>query len=495
MVRCYFDIVDGALALKDTRVQRGSCIPLGLPLDKNLIPILDFAEMEKRAEGILKRFYPKSMKFFMVVDPSSLARHYGLATLRMRIDPDNGVLGKLYFTQTRILHYRGTEVIGFQMVQPGTIVINRDPDEPLPQEVERFTIAHECAHWVLHRWAFLYFLSAGITETEEACRRCTPVSSEPKDILLDRIERQANGLAARILMPAWSTLAYANMAPPKELYSKPRYRAELAVNKVAHGLRVSKQAAKIRLMELRFADAALAYPNLEKLDMTNEISPEDAIELYAKSESLRKVLSTGRFVYVQDKFVQADPKYLSRNEDGSLKVIEENPCACLRFRYTRKASYTIEGALRAYVFEAGYIPEEEMDIKMLDQQVTHINNVIHMLPQGFGDTLVWYMKRKNLTAEKLAERSNLSEKTIQRCRNIKDERIPFNTAIALCVGLQLPGLLGRDLLHKAGHTLRNTKTDMVYRAVLDFMTRNRIDEVDRFLEGMRLKPLTRTKDE
>ena len=59
VVRCYFDIVDGALALKDTRVQRGSCIPLGLPLDKNLIPILDFAEMEKRAEGIMKRFYQK----------------------------------------------------------------------------------------------------------------------------------------------------------------------------------------------------------------------------------------------------------------------------------------------------------------------------------------------------------------------------------------------------------------------------------------------------
>ena len=99
---------------------------------------------------------------------------------------------------------------------------------------------------------------------------------------MDRIERQANGLAARILMPAWSTLAYAQMAPAKDLFSTPRYRAELAVNKVADGLKVSKQAAKIRLMELRFPDAALAYPNLEKQDLTNEIHPKDVMRLYSK---------------------------------------------------------------------------------------------------------------------------------------------------------------------------------------------------------------------
>ena len=493
IVRCYFDIVDSELALKKMRVLRGSYIPSGEPLDKNLIPIMDFEEMEKRAEGILTRFYPQSMKYFMVVDPQSLAMHYGLTVLRMRIDPDSGVLGKLFFTHTRILHYEGLQVSGFQMVHPGTIVINRDPHEALPQEVERFTIAHECAHWILHRQAFLFFRAAGIAGTEEAFRRCTPASSAPKDILMDRIERQANGLAARILMPAWSTFAYANMAPAKELYTNPRYRAELAVNKVAQGLRVSKQAAKIRLMELRFEGAALAYPNLEKQDLTNEIHPKDALHLYMKSEPFRKRLSTDQYAYVQERFVYVNPKTLTRDEKGSLHLKEVDPAACLRFRYERKASYDTAGALRAYIFEPGYIAAEDMDRHVLQRRIQILQKVKKGIPEEFGDALVYYMRRRNLTEEQLAERTNVDPRTIRRYRKMHAGEPTLETVVAICVGLRLPGVLGKHLIEKAGFHLGLSAEHMAYSFILETMTANSIDECNRMLKLAGLKPLTRER--
>ena len=488
--RC--ELIDGAEGpeLGAVRPLRGAQ-PAGVPLDGALVPIPGPGWLDRTAEEILDRYFPGSGRFHSVIDPDVLAARCGLTVERARIDPDGGVLGKLFFTPAMVPRYEGAEIDGTLNVRAGTIVLNREPYDRLPEESERFTVAHECAHWILHRQAFSFLRAAGIAGAEEACRRCVPEGGE--DGLTERIERQANGLAARILMPAWAALAYANTAPARQLYTKPRYRAELAVDRVAKGLRVSRRAAKIRLQELGFPDAALAYPGLERRDVTAAISPADAARLYAASEPFRRALSAGAYVYAGDMFARADPEVLSRGTDGALRVTGGDPRAFLRFRYARRRAFGADAAMRAYVLEPGFVPGEELDAKAWRRRIADINRVRRSVPRGFGEALTFYMKRQNLSVETLAERSDLAARTVSKWRNAGEERPPIEIAMALCVGLRLPNVLAEDLLGKAGHVLRDTDTDMAYRMILDSMTANSIHEVNRVLRDMRMEPLTGPK--
>lgn len=90
-----------------------------------------------------------------------------------------------------------------------------------PETRRRFTLAHEVAHFVLHRFQ----IGDGITD--DAMYR-----SE----LSDHFEREANGLAAAILMPA-------NLV-------RSMYKAEKAIVRLAGLFRVSEGSMRIRLKTL-----------------------------------------------------------------------------------------------------------------------------------------------------------------------------------------------------------------------------------------------------
>lgn len=92
----------------------------------------------------------------------------------------------------------------------------------------RFTIAHEIAHFVLHR----DLISDGITE--DALYRSG---------LSDAVEREANGLAAEILMPRHLVRSY--------VASGTRNAAELA-----EIFEVSQQAMEYRLANLGLSEVA-----------------------------------------------------------------------------------------------------------------------------------------------------------------------------------------------------------------------------------------------
>ncbi len=100
-----------------------------------------------------------------------------------------------------------------------SIYINRND----PPRRQRFTLAHEIAHYVLHA----DMIGDGITD-----------SPMYRSKLSDEYERQANRLAADILLPAKSVRA--------------EYRTCRAVVPLADRFDVSADAMRIRLKELGF---------------------------------------------------------------------------------------------------------------------------------------------------------------------------------------------------------------------------------------------------
>lgn len=93
-----------------------------------------------------------------------------------------------------------------------------------PKRRQRFTLAHEIAHYVLHR----DYIGDGITDN--AMYRSAGLS--------DAVEQQANRYAADILMPA---------ATMRRLYRE----GKMSFAQMAEAFDVSTDAAKVRMRDLR----------------------------------------------------------------------------------------------------------------------------------------------------------------------------------------------------------------------------------------------------
>ena len=138
------------------------------------------------------------------VDVEKIARDLGLRVVRAGLG--GAVAGKIARD-------------GAQKPAAGFTVYINEADNPRRQ---RFTLAHEIAHYMMHR----DLIGDGITD--DAMYRST---------LGDVYERQANRMAASILMPADMVRSV--------------FREMLTIPQLANAFDVSAEAMSIRLRELR----------------------------------------------------------------------------------------------------------------------------------------------------------------------------------------------------------------------------------------------------
>ena len=152
------------------------------------------------------------------------------------------------------------------------------------------------------------------------------------------MEKQANQLTPRIQMPAepfkvkakeyiGRFMREANAAHPNEVM-------EEVITALETDFAVSRQAAKIRLVELGFDEAIGSYTYLDghyvkphsfrkgtlKVNQTFSISAQDAaIERFLNPE-LRKLTESGDYLFVDNHFVYNAPLYVQRDEYGRLDL-------------------------------------------------------------------------------------------------------------------------------------------------------------------------------
>lgn len=158
---------------------------------------------------------------------------YGL-TLEFQFIRKNGrVLGETVFEDALIPIYDRNSGEGYKLVpvRAGTVIIDASLLNQRNDGRFRYTCAHELSHWVIDR---NYFTQLGETAamTKKAIR-----SSEVNDA----IERQADRLACRILMPK---------GPLKTAYFGICRKSANISSSLAEFFGVSRQAMEIRLNEL-----------------------------------------------------------------------------------------------------------------------------------------------------------------------------------------------------------------------------------------------------
>ena len=225
---------------------------------------LSYTDIERKAVNELTRFMgglTSRKEWVKPVNIELFAQHQlGLKLDYTRLSDDGQILGITTYVDTDIKlrqYFRDTVI----RVPANTVLVDERLKKPIrPPDIEqgrrRFTIAHECAHQLLHR------MEPDERRKEMDARYCNGEYSlrelKTKD---DWREWQANALAPAMLMPA-KYLAVMLGQRRLTLYGKRMNNPDkLAFENLCNRLSVSRSTMSIRLKQLGYLKVlpAIAY--------------------------------------------------------------------------------------------------------------------------------------------------------------------------------------------------------------------------------------------
>lgn len=186
---------------------------------------------------------------------------------------------------------------------------------------------------------------------------------------------------------------------------------------------VSKQAVKIRLVELGFDQAIGTYTYLDdhyvkphgfkkgsiKTNQTFSISSQDATIERLTNPALRKLTDSGDYLFIDNHYVYNAPLYVQLNEDGRLDLTDYarshmDEC-CLVF------DMTIKSRVGTDYHTACFLNREPNDIEF---ELKYNNQYAHMVPSAQADY------RKKVQAEELEIRKQMTDDQAQCMKLLLD---------------------------------------------------------------------------
>ena len=295
--------------------------PTGAPMNSlsdALVPYMPHERLEEEATKFLKEYYPEALAMPrrgaapVTVEPEKLAERLGLTVQLQRIREDASVFGQLYFVDTDAeLYDAKAEETKVMHINGKTILV--DPQMFLLRNLGSVnnTIIHECVHWVKHRKVFelekLYNADASSISCEVVGGAAASVAKQATELM----ERQANQLTPRIQMPAGPFKAKAAEYIAAFMHQANTVHTADVIEQVITALQtdfgVSKQAAKIRLVEVGYDEAIGTYTFLDghyvkphgfrkgsiQVNQTFSISAQDAAIERFTNPDLRKITDSG----------------------------------------------------------------------------------------------------------------------------------------------------------------------------------------------------------
>lgn len=496
------------------------------PMSDALVPYISKEELETVAYDFLSRHYPETLKTPMAVEPLKLAAKMGLKVKLMDITEDLSIFGQVYFHDCEAEFYDSDkDEMVCTSVKARTIIV--DPKAYFLRNIGTVnnTIVHECVHWDKHRKAFelerLYNSSASTIK----CQVTGGIKGSNRDAT-DWMEWQANSLAPRIQMPLamFKTKAfelikqYRNELGTSELIDV----IEPVIDALAAFFRVSRTAAKIRMIDAEYEEAMGAFIYIDghyvkphsfkkgalQRNQTFSIGAEDAAIQGLTNPVLGALIRDGSYQYVDSHFVLNHPKYLTQDEFG-LTILTDyarthmEEC-CLVFdlsvRSGFKERYHSECFLNRdenstitfdIVYGKGYqFASQEKRAKLLEEKLMEESRIYSQLPTNYHTCLKMVREWKDVTFGELAERTMLSERTIRRIVN-GEEQGSLNSLILICLGLHLPPKISNHIINNSPFSLNfhNNNSHIWYDFVLTHLYPQSMGEIRAFLQEHGADPL------
>ena len=453
-------------------------------LSDGLVPYMKRTELESYAKQLLDSFWPELYKNHIPVEPETLAKRMGLKVFERRLTSDCSIFGEMIFATCSLDVYdEERKEIHKETFTAGTILV--DPDIAFIRGLgtKNTTIIHECVHWFYHRKAFELVRLCN----EEASRIECHVNGELKAVLTDKestfIEWQANALPTYIMAPEPVLKLKVN-----ELFNNYEHERESddaidfiedVIRDVADFFGLSKQAAKIRMVQCGFEIARGAFEYIDghyvrpyqgkkgelKEDETYTASVRDILIAGMLNPELMEKINDRTLVFADCHLVANNPKYLTEDIWGrtvlSQYALNHADECMIKFHAEISSLIKASGFLLEcilcrdqntgislrleYVGEANKNPlanfnayqRMEKDIKEGIACVVHGSQV-----ETLEKLMEW---AGNVSPDKLAELIGVDPKTIKRW--LKEEnKMNKRTITAVCVALKLPYPVGLEFL-------------------------------------------------
>lgn len=201
--------------------------------------------LESIARNIIAQYDPNLLQKPCAIPVEDIIEQVYNLSLEYQYIRNNGrILGETIFEDTTVAIYEQKDGEGYKLipVKAGTIIIDASLLHKRSIGRFRFTCAHELAHWVIDRHYFAQLGQTAVAMTSETAKDMAKKSFKSSDVS-DMIERQANRMASRLLMPKCTLkMAFYRAKTDAKILDKVSYLAGL--------YSVSKQAMRIRLEEL-----------------------------------------------------------------------------------------------------------------------------------------------------------------------------------------------------------------------------------------------------
>lgn len=456
-------------------------------LSDALVPYIKHDDLEKAATLFLKEFYPEALEITkrgippVWVDPAVLAERLDLKIMSQRIREDASVFGQLYFVDTDAEMFDANAGESKMIhIEGQTIVV--DPRNFLLRSLGSYnnTIIHECVHWAKHRKVFEL---ERLFNDEASCISCEVVggaASSTSQKATEMMERQANQLAPRIQMPAGPFRAKANEYITKFMReTNARHEVdvmEMVITELETVFGVSKQAAKIRLVELGFESAIGTYTFLDghyvqphsfrrgslKINQTFSISAQDAgVERFLNQE-LKELTKSGDYLFIDNHFVYNAPLYVDRHDNGQLILTEyarthmDECCLVFDMKVTSRHSADYHTACflnreqSDVTFELKYHngyqnAPQERQVAMRKKQMEEWMGIRKQMTEDPEQCMELLLKWRGMNYTDLGLEIDRNPKTISRI--VRGETTPtVETAALICFGLHLPPIISERLM-------------------------------------------------
>jgi hypothetical protein len=491
--------------------------------DVNLVPIMGWASLDAEATRFLERYCPEALEQPMAVPIAAIVEENMNLQLLMsgRLSSDFSAFGQICFSKGTVDIYDAWEgTVTPTAVERGTIIIDNGTFWERNLGCVNNTIAHEAFHWHRHR---VYAAAHSILNGEKfIAQRCPSKSAhsysndekaEWSDV--DKMEWQANHVAPRILMPYQTVKPYI-----ESLYDLHAFRTNVAarhvilecvIDELADTYKVSKQSAKIRMLDLGYSEAAEVYnfDDAASVPYFNSISARDAFYEYCDNDEFRKIIDLGLFVFVGGHFVINNEKYVTVDQNGEYSLTTyayNNFSECtLQFTYRRVNMRShrkfhddifhrenVSAITQLPHYDAGrnypvYETAKDLASKVAEfnaQYETHKEESLTFWEQAYQ-----MMKKRKWNSSIFCDRTLLNEMTYSRCKTNYDSIPDIRTVMAIAVGLDLDIGLTTHLLALAGHALSNSREHQAYSYIITGYKGRSIHDRNEFLISQELTPL------
>ncbi|CQR25024.1 hypothetical protein BN1356_01367 [Streptococcus varani] len=475
-----------------------------LGLSPKFVPYIKAKEMDGIAEEILRQYYPAALESPMALPIDVYLSNIGLTKIEGKLTEDSSIFGEMVFKDTEVLFYDEKDLVS-RLVKKKTILVDPEVICLRNQGSYNNTVVHESVHWLLHRYHNEYKMLFDENHRRSSSLKDNSSSTSLEWSDYDWMEWQANGIAARILMPKSTTKQKVNQlfTDYSLTYASDEKLTmfERIIDDLAEFFQVSRLAAKIRLQQLGYHEFEGIYNfvgneylrsyGCELRVMTENksftISFPNACLLNWKNKQFRELMDSGRYVYVDNHFCLNDPKYVNMVEYGVYEMTDYayqhmDEC-CLLFDISYKTDKNRSISITIFNEYVMYRGKATVEIEVDFSEFTNIVNgtiisdggrifeevarINEEMPSGFCGMLVYHRERKGITQEQLVEASGVSLTTIQRFETKKDASRKLEKMMGITLGMKLYPDFSFKLIEKSGTTFRDDMpTHCAYKMLL-----------------------------